>query len=77
VAEKKAVAIELLARLARKSPEELREEMELVADLGLDSPKALELLIELEESLNVEIDDAAVARLNTVGDVLGLVESLG
>lgn len=75
--EKKAVALELLARLARKSPEEIREDMELVADLGLDSPKALELLIELEESLHVEIDDAAVASLNTVGDVLGLVDSLG
>ena len=75
--DKKAVARELLARLARKSPEEVREEMELVADLGLDSPKALELLIELEESLGVEIDDGAVASLNTVGDVLGLVDSLG
>ena len=75
--EKKAVALELLARLARKSPEEIREDMELVADLGLDSPKALELLIELEESLGVEIDDGAVASLNTVGDVLGLVDSLG
>ena len=74
--EKKAVALELLARLARKSPEEVREEMELVADLGLDSPKALELLIELEESLGVEIDDSAAGGLNTVGDVLGLVDSL-
>jgi acyl carrier protein len=77
VGERKAVALALLARLARKSPEELRENMELVADLGLDSPKALELLVELEESLDVEIDDSAVAGLNTVGDVLGLVESLG
>jgi len=77
VGEKKTVALELLARLARKSPEEIREDMELVADLGLDSPKALELLIELEESLGVEIDDGAVASLNTVGDVLGLVDSLG
>jgi acyl carrier protein len=77
VGEKKAVALELLARIVRKSPDELGEEMELVGDLGLDSPKALELLIELEESLNVEIDDAAATRLNTVGDVLGLVDSLG
>lgn len=75
--EKKTVALELLARIARKSPDELREEMELVADLGVDSPKALELLIELEESLGVEIDDSAATGLNTVGDVLGLVDSLG
>jgi acyl carrier protein len=69
--------MELLARLARKSPEEIREDMELVADLGLDSPKALELLVELEESLNIEIDDAAASGMNTVGDVLGLVDSVG
>ena len=74
--DKKAVVLELLARLARKSPEEIREEMELVADLGLDSPKALELLVELEESLKIEIDDAAASGMNTVGDVLGLVESV-
>ena len=77
MAEKKTVVLELLARLAKKGPEELSEEMELVGDLGLDSPKALELLIELEESLGVEIGDDAAAGLNTVGDVLGLVESLG
>jgi acyl carrier protein len=76
VGEKKTVALELLARIARKSPDELREEMELVGDLGLDSPRALELLIELEESLGVEIDDSAATGLNTVGDVLGLVDSL-
>ncbi|MHC4818549.1 MAG: phosphopantetheine-binding protein [Planctomycetota bacterium] len=75
--EKKAVVMELLARLARKSPEEIREDMELVADLGLDSPKALELLVELEESLSIEIDDAAASGMNTVGDVLGLVDSVG
>jgi acyl carrier protein len=69
--------MELLARLARKSPEEIREDMELVADLGLDSPKALELLVELEESLSIEIDDAAASGMNTVGDVLGLVDSVG
>jgi acyl carrier protein len=77
VGDKKSVTLDLLARIARKNPDELREEMELVADLGMDSPKALELLIELEESLGVEIGDDAAAGLNTVGDVLGLVDSLG
>ena len=58
------------------SPDQRPERLPLVGDLGLDSPRALELLIELEESLGVEIDDSAAGGLNTVGDVLGLVDSL-
>ena len=51
--------------------------MELVANLGLDSAKALELLVELEDQLGVVIDDDDAARLNTVGDVLAYLERAG
>jgi acyl carrier protein len=50
--------------------------MELVANLGLDSAKALELLVELEESLDIEIGDDDAARLNTVGDIYAYLERL-
>ena len=63
-------ALQVLAKLSEKEKAGLTPEMELVADLGIDSPKALELLVELEEVLEVEISDEDAARMETVGDVL-------
>jgi acyl carrier protein len=44
--------------------------MELVADLDVDSARALELLVALEDALGIEISDEDAARLDTVGDIL-------
>lgn len=60
---------QVIAKLSGKEPEALRPEMELVSDLGIDSPKALELLVELEDALGVEISDDDAARMETVGDI--------
>ncbi len=49
---------------------EIRPDMDLVADLELDSPKAVRLLVELEERLDIEIDDEVAGRMSTVGDLL-------
>ena len=45
----------------------------MTVDLGLDSPKALELLMALEDDLGIEISDEEAAALVTVGDILDLV----
>lgn len=60
----------VLARASGREQGELQPELDLVADLGIDSPKQLELLIELEEALDTEISDEEAAALETVGDVL-------
>lgn len=60
---------QVIAKLSGKEPEALQPEMELVSDLGIDSPKALELLVELEEALGVEISDEDAAAMETVGDI--------
>ena len=74
--DKKEAALNVLAKLAGKQQGEIKPEMDLVADLGIDSPKALQLLVELEEALDVEISDEDAARMYTVGDVLGFVATL-
>lgn len=74
---KQAQVLAVLAGIARRAPEELRPEHELVADLGIDSPKALRLLVQLEDQLGIEIDDEQAARMNTVGDVLEFVARRG
>jgi len=67
-------ALQVISTIAEMNADELRPEMHLVADLGVDSPKALRLLVELEDRLDVEIEDEEAAELKTVGDVLAFVE---
>lgn len=71
------IVIAVVARVSGVSPESLTPEAELVADLDLDSAKALELLVELEDRLDLEIDDDDAAGLNTVGDILAFVDAVG
>jgi acyl carrier protein len=73
---KRDVAASVLAKLSGVAADDLRPGMQLVADLGIDSPKALELLVELEEALEVEISDEQAARLETVGDIFDYASSL-
>ena len=73
----RAAASKVLTRASGRGEGDLRPELDLVADLGIDSPKQLELLIELEEALNVEISDEDAAALETVGDILDYAAGVG
>lgn len=66
-------ARQILAEVAEKDVAEIEPEQDLLADLGIDSPKALKLLMDLEEALDVEISDEDAARMESVGDVLDFV----
>jgi acyl carrier protein len=69
-------ALDVIAKVSGMARDELKPEMELVGNLGLDSAKALELLVELEDQLDMEIGDDEAAQLNTVGDILDYVKKL-
>ncbi len=64
--------LDVVSALAKVPKDSLKPETELVADLGIDSPKALQLLVELEEALDIEISDEEAAKLESVGDILEL-----
>ena len=68
------VVLDVLSLVSGLPRETLREEQDLVCDLGLDSPKAVRLLVELEERFDMEIEDEAAAGLSTVGDLLRLAD---
>jgi len=71
----KAKALEVIAKLSGENASSLEPGQDLVGDLGIDSPKALQLLVELEEVLGIEISDEDAARMDTVGDVLDYLGS--
>lgn len=72
-----AIAISVIARITGVPEESLVPETELVADLDMDSAKALELIVELEDRFEIEIGDDDAAGMNTVGDVLATIASVG
>ncbi len=76
MSDKRKVAFDVLAKLGSVERDQIKGEMDLVADLGIDSPKALQLLVELEDALDIEISDEDAAKMNTVGDVLGYLDAL-
>lgn len=67
-------ALEVIASISKQKPSDLQPDHELIADLGMDSARALELLVELEDRLEIEISDEDAARLNTVGDILDYLD---
>jgi acyl carrier protein len=71
----KKKALEILAGISGKNASEIEPGMDLVGDLGIDSPHALQLLVELEEALDIEIDDDDAAKMDTVGDVYAYLET--
>jgi acyl carrier protein len=72
----RTTALAVIARIAKVDVERLSPETELVADLELDSARALELLVEIEDVLGTELSEEAAERLNTVGDILAYIEEM-
>jgi len=70
---KQDAALNVIAQVSGKDVASLKPTLELTADLGIDSPKGLDLLMRLEEALGFEIGDEDAARMTTVGDVLTFV----
>jgi acyl carrier protein len=56
--------------------EEIKTDAKLIDELGMDSLDAVELAIAAEREFDVEISDEQVAKLETVADIMGLVQRL-
>lgn len=54
--------------------EQVTPEASLTDDLGADSLASVELVMAIEEASGVTIDDADVAGLKTVGDIMTYVK---
>ncbi len=62
-----------LARKVGKDPVEVRNEMKLIEDLGLDSLDTFDLLFELEKEFEIEIPNVDALRFVRVQDVVSYV----
>ena len=57
-------------------PESITRDSRLVEDLGLTSFDIMSMLGELEDTLEVEIEQADAAQIVTVGDAVDYLETL-
>ena len=69
------VVFEVISRERNCPISELSLDMRL-EDLGIDSLKAITILYELEEQLNIEIPNELLETVRTVGDIVSGIDQL-
>lgn len=55
--------------------EKVTPESDIIKDLGLDSLDIVDMLMSVEETFGVTIDDSDVAEMKTVADVVKFIEN--
>lgn len=63
----------IIAEVLSISPEDVKPEMSFVDDLGADSLEIFQIIMGIEDSFDVVIDEAVVESVETVEQVLLLV----
>lgn len=64
----------ILAKCLSLNEKEITMESSLRNDLGADSLDVAELVIDLEDTFDIEIPDEAIEENRTVGDIVRLIE---
>jgi acyl carrier protein len=67
---------EILARQLRVSPDKVTLDAHIKRDLKADSLDILQLLMRLEDDYGLVIPDQALAKFETVGDVVNYLDSI-
>ncbi len=64
----------ILSEQLKIAPEELNRETNLRSDCGVNSIELAELVLELEDKYDCEIDEKAISKLATLGDIADYLE---
>lgn len=72
--DRKQIVFEVVAGVSGVDIDELTPESELVNHLCIDSSRALQMLVELEDRFDVEIEDQDLQEFNTVGNIVEAIE---
>jgi len=65
--------VQLIAKIARTTPANVSEDARLDEDFHLDSLGRVQLQSEIEQRMGIVIDDVTFARLETLGDLRGVI----
>lgn len=67
--------VDAISKVVECPRDEVVPEADLLS-LGIDSLKAINILFELEESLDIEIPNELIAEMKTVADIVNCLEGL-
>ncbi len=70
----KSKIVDIFVDLLGVSAEEVTEDARLIEDLAVDSLDAVELSLALEEQFNLTVEDHEIEQLQTVSDVITLIQ---
>ncbi len=64
---------EFLAQYCDVKPQDMREDMRLVEDLGLSSFDLMSLLGDMEDNFDVELNSDTIGNVTTIGEAVALI----
>jgi len=70
----KSKVVDIFVDLLGVSADEVTEDARLIEDLAVDSLDAVELSLTLEEQFSLSVEDYEVEQLQTVSDVIELIQ---
>ncbi len=50
-------------------------ESRIIADLNINSTRIVDIILDTEEEFNIEVEDMALAKMVTIGDVINIIEN--
>ena len=65
-----AQVVATIAEVAGVSPSQIKPDTELITDLNLDSLAIYEIVIDLEESFDLQISDSDIDQIRTLEDAV-------
>jgi len=68
--------ISIISDVAEVDTNEVKLDSNLVKDLGINSIKAIEIIVALEKKYKISIRDEDVPKITTPGQIISLTESL-
>ena len=65
----------IISQYVDVKPEQINDNMSLNSELGLDSFSLISMLVDIEESFNVEIPDHVLPNFQTLNDLYTYIET--
>lgn len=66
---------DVLVKLLKVRPEELKDDVKLYDGIGVDSTEMVEAVIALEKTFNTKISPKEITKLSTINDIEKVIQS--
>ena len=66
---------ELLVKLLRVKPEELKDDLNLADGIGVDSTEMVETVIALEKEFGTKLNPKEITKFSTINDIEKVIQS--